>query len=147
MKFLLETFGNRNNMKTKLFLLSVFIISLAFRCNQAGLNPNYSTPPFIIDSHMHYSANDAWEKSFLEIYAGHNAMACLLISMEDIDRGIAFARAHPDRIIPYAAINIDSPTVVDDIQKVYAMGFKGLGELFATGRWDYNDPKYDTIWT
>jgi predicted TIM-barrel fold metal-dependent hydrolase len=133
-------------MKTKLFLLSVFAIIILFGCNQAGLKPNYSTPPFIIDSHMHYTATDDWEKSFLEIYTRHNAMACLLMPMKDLDRGIAFAKAHPDRVIPYAEINIDSPTVVEDIQKVYAMGFKGLGELFATGRWDYNDPKYDTIW-
>jgi predicted TIM-barrel fold metal-dependent hydrolase len=69
-----------------------------------------------------------------------------MISMEDIDRGIAFAKAHPDRVIPYAAIDINSPTVTEDIVKVREMGFKGLGELFATGRWDYNDPRYDTIW-
>jgi uncharacterized protein len=144
---LLHIIKNNNiMMKTKLFFLSVFAILLAFGCNRAGLKPNYSTPPFIIDSHMHYLATDTWEKSFLEIYTRHNAMACLLMPMKDLDRGIAFARAHPDRVIPYAEINIDSPTVVEDIQKVYAMGFKGLGELFATGRWDYNDPKYDTIW-
>ena len=104
------------------------------------------TPPFIIDSHMHYTATDEWEKSFLDIYTSHNAMACLLMPMKDLDRGIAFAKAHPDRVIPYAEIDIDSPTVVEDIQKVYSMGFKGLGELFAMGRRDYNDPKYDTIW-
>ena len=103
-------------------------------------------PPFIIDSHMHYTATDEWEKSFLDIYTRHNAMACLLMPMKDLDRGIAFAKAHPDRVIPYAEINIDSPTVVEDIQKVHSMGFRGLGELFAMGRRDYNDPKYDTIW-
>lgn len=134
-------------MKSNIFLLSGFLIGLVSGCSNSGSNPNYSTPPFIIDSHMHYSANDTWEQSFLEIYDGRNAMACLLISMEDLDRGISFARVHPDKVIPYAAINIDSKSVVEDIQKVYAMGFKGLGELFATGRWDYNDPKYDTIWS
>ncbi len=130
----------------KLFFLSIAAIALGFGCARGDLKPNYSTPSFIIDSHMHYDPTDAWEKSFLEIYSSHNAMACLLMDMKDLDRGIAFAKAHPDRVIPYAAIDIDSPTVVEDIQKVYAMGFKGLGELFAEGRWDYNDPKYDTIW-
>jgi len=133
-------------MKSKLFLLLAFTVIIAIGCTRSGSKPNYSTPSFIIDSHMHYTATDEWEKSFLEIYTRHNAMACLLMPMKDLDRGIAFAKAHPDRVIPYAEINIDSPTVVEDIQKVYAMGFKGLGELFATGRWDYNDPKYDTIW-
>ena len=111
-----------------------------------NLKLNNSTPPFIIDSHMHYTATDEWEKSFLDVFTSHNAMACLLMPMKDLDRGIAFAKAHPDRVIPYAEINIDSPTVVEDIQKVHSMGFRGLGELFAMGRRDYNDPKYDTIW-
>ena len=73
-------------------------------------------------------------------------MGCILVSMGDLERGIAFAEAHPERVIPYAAIKIDSPTVLDDIQKVYDMGFKGLGELFAVNQWNYDDPKYDPIW-
>jgi hypothetical protein len=74
-------------------------------------------------------------------------MACILVSMEDLDRGIAFAKAHPDRAVAYAAIDIESPTVTEEIMRVHNMGFRGLGELFATGRYDYNDPKYDTIWS
>jgi predicted TIM-barrel fold metal-dependent hydrolase len=133
-------------MKTLLTLVLLTGVVLASESDPAGVKPNYSTPPFIIDSHMHYSPTAAWEKSFLEIYARHNAMACLMMRMGDLDRGIAFAKAHPDRVIPYAAIDIDSPTVTADIRKIHAMGFRGLGELFAKGRWDYNDPKYDPIW-
>lgn len=128
-----------------LYIVSGFVLTF-FGCSSGSQKYNLSTPPFIIDSHMHYEANDDWEKSFLEIFSRHNAMACLLIPMKDIDRGIAFAKAHPERTIPYAEIDIDSPTVVDDINKVYGMGFRGLGELFAKGRRDYNDPKYDTVW-
>ncbi len=128
----------------------LFIIAVVTGCGggreSAELSPNYSRPPFIIDSHMHYEATDEWEESFLKIYGENNAMACLLMSMEDLDRGIAFAKAHPDCVIPYAEIDINSSTVTDDIMRVKAMGFRGLGELFATGRWDYNDPRYDTIW-
>lgn len=133
-------------MKNRIFLILIPAILLSFGCSRKGTSPVSKTPSFIIDSHVHYVATDDWEKSFLEVYTSHNAMACLLVEMKDLDRGIAFAKAHTDRIIPYAAILIDSPTVVADINKVYSMGFKGLGELFATGRWDYNDPKYDTIW-
>lgn len=128
------------------FIMLATTAALAAETNSAGEKPNYSAPPFIIDSHMHYAATVAWEKSFLEIYTRRNAMACLMMPMKDLERGIAFAKAHPDRVIPYAAIDIDSPTVTADIRRVHAMGFKGLGELFAKGRWDYNDPKYDPIW-
>jgi predicted TIM-barrel fold metal-dependent hydrolase len=108
--------------------------------------PAARTPRFIIDSHTHYRAADAWEKSFLDVYGRHNAMACVLVDMKDLDRGIAFAKAHPDRVIPYAAVDIDSPKVLDDIRRTHSMGFKGLGELFAVNQWNYDDPKYDSLW-
>ncbi len=104
-------------------------------------------PGVIIDSHTHYEATDAWERSFLEIYGKHNAAACVLVNMRDLSRGITFAKAHPDRVIPYAAIDIDSPTVLDDVKRVRTMGYKGLGELFAVKQWNYDDPKYDALWT
>lgn len=128
-------------MKT---FLSLVIGILGF----AGWAPSQapSTPGFIIDTHTHYRAADAWEKSFLTIYSRHNAMACVLIGMKDLERGIAFAKAHPDRVIPYAAVDIDSATVLNDIRRVHAMGFKGLGELFAVNQWNYDDPKYDAMW-
>ena len=100
-------------MKNKLFLLQILLVLIISGCGQKEIKDNYSVPSFIIDSHTHYGGTDAWEKSFLEIYTSYNAMACLLVDMDQLDRGIAFAKAHPDRVIPYAAIDIDSPTVVE----------------------------------
>ncbi len=138
-------------MKTKAVIVAIIVGGLLAGCKGTDsgkeLKPNYTTPAFLIDSHQHYRGTDEWEKSFLEIYTKHNAISCLLVSMKDLDRGIAFAKAHPDRVIPYAAIDIESPTVLDDVKKVHAMGFKGLGELFATGNYDYNDPKYEPLWS
>jgi uncharacterized protein len=133
-------------IKIRFYLLSAALILFLTGCSQGESEPNYSVPPFIIDSHMHYSPKDEWEKSFIEVYTEYNAMACLMVSMKDLERGISFARANPDRVIPYAAVDIESPTILDDIQKVYDMGFKGLGELFATGDYDYNDKKYEPMW-
>lgn len=133
-------------MRTKLILFLFQVLIIIPGCNLNSSKQSSWVPPFIIDSHIHYVATDEWEQSLIENYSKYNAMACILVSMKDLDRGITFAKAHPERVIPYAAINIDSPVVAEDIQKVYSMGFRGLGELFAKGRWDYNDPKYDTIW-
>lgn len=129
-------------MKHGLFLTIIAALSLAVGVH-AQSRP---LPPLVIDSHTHYRATDDWEKSFVTVYGKHHAMACLLIGMKDLDRGIAFAKAHPDLVIPYAAIDIDSPTVLDDIRRVKKMGFKGLGELFAVHQWNYDDPKYEPIW-
>ena len=141
-------------MKKKIILVFVILIFLlTFGCSEQREKTNVtiselnlSTPGFIIDSHIHYRATDEWEKSFLEIYEKWNAIGCILVGMDDLERGIVFAKAHPDRTIPYASIDIDSPTVLKDIQNAYDMGYKGLGELFATKDWNYDDPKYDPIW-
>ena len=139
-------------MKIKHSLLLVFAFIIFAGCNPKSsirnsgeYKPNYSTPSFIIDDNVHYRPTDEFEKSFLEVYTRHNAMAVLLVPMTSLDRGIAFAKAHPDRVIPYAAVEMDSPTILADVQKVYDMGFKGLGELFARFS-DYNDPKYEPLW-
>ncbi len=129
-------------MKKSLFVTAAILAAVHFGPAQSVSR----TPSFIIDSHTHYQATEAWEKSFISVYTRHNAMGCVLVDMKQLDRGIAFARAHPDRVIPYAAVEIDSPTVLDDIRKARAMGYKGLGELFAVNQWNYDDPKYDKMW-
>lgn len=104
-------------------------------------------PSFIIDAHVHYKANDAWERSFLDVYSRYNAMACLMVRMEDLDRGIRFAKAHPERVIPYAQIDVDSRNVLADVKKAHALGYKGLGELRVENQWNYDDPKYEPLWS
>lgn len=146
-------------MKLKHFLLPVLTVILLTGCsNPAGQSkstgwdestytPNYATPPFIIDSHVHARISPEWEKSFIEVYTKRNAMAVLFYNEQDWEAGMAFAKAHPDRVIPYAHVDIDSPAILKEVQKAYDMGFRGLGELFARGDWDYCDPKYEPLWT
>jgi uncharacterized protein len=132
-------------MQLKVFLVSLILISLLASCS-ADNAPNASRPCFIIDSHIQYRATDEWEKSFIDTYTLHNAMGCVMIPMEHLERGIRFALDHPERVIPYAQIDMDSPTITRDIRKVRAMGYRGLGKLTATGHWSYDDPRYDSIW-
>jgi predicted TIM-barrel fold metal-dependent hydrolase len=110
------------------------------------LKPNYTTPGFVIDAHIHYRGNDEWEKSFLDIYTKRNVIACIFVPMNILDRGILFAKAHPDRTIPFAQIHLDSPTILEDIKKVHSMGFKGLGEVASGNKWQYDHPEYDPVW-
>ena len=127
-------------------ILVLSVLAFVLGCTSPVQKPNLDTPGFIIDDHIHYRATDQWENDFLKIYGEYNAMACVLVGMNNLERGIKFANANPDRVIPYAAIEIDSPTVLEDIQKVYDMGFKGLGELFSRNQWNYDDVKYDPLW-
>jgi uncharacterized protein len=135
-------------MKIKSILTTVFAAaSLMMSCSDSKeIKPNTSRPDFIIDSHIHYRGTDEWENTFTEVFTRHKAMGCVLVGMEHLERGIEFARAHPELVIPYAAIDIESPTVTDDIRRAKELGYKGLGELFATKGWNYDNPKYDSIW-
>lgn len=133
-------------MNVKYVLMPALALLIAAVSCTTEDKPNLSRPDFIIDSHIHYRATDEWESTFVDVYTRHKAMACILVGMKDLDRGMQFYHDHPELVIPYAAIDIDSPTVTDDIRKVKDMGFKGLGELFATKGWDYDDPKHDSIW-
>ena len=100
-------------MNRNLVFLSLILATLFIRCasTTAEYKPNYKTPAFIIDSHIHYKPTAEWEKSLVEIYTKHHAMACILVDMDNLEKGIAFAKAHPEIVIPYAAVKIDSASV------------------------------------
>lgn len=144
-------------MKPVHLLLPFLAIILNTGCNNTGTPapgrdeskyvPDYRTPPFIIDSHVHSRPTEDWEKSFLDVYTKRNAMACVFFPMERAEQGIAFAKAHPDRVIPYIQIPLDSPTALEDIKKAYSMGFKGFGESVPGNKYVYDDPGYDPIYT
>ena len=127
-----------------LILINAFLLPNCTKKHKTNLY----TPNFIIDCHRHFPTNirpDGWKSMSLPVYKKYNAMGCFFVPMKNLEIGIKFANANPDRVIPYAAIDIDSPTVLEDIQKSYDMGYKGLGELFAKNQWNYNDPKYDQV--
>ena len=109
--------------------------------------PNYSTPQLVINSHQHSRPTAEWEKQFVETYTKYHAMACVFWPLERAEEGIAFAKAHPDLVIPYIQISLDSPTVLEDIKKTYSMGYKGFGEIPSGSKYRYDDPSYDPIWT
>ena len=128
-------------------LLFTACIILFNACTSKNTHGAQNPPPFIIDAHVHYQATDTWEKSFLDVYSRFNAMACLLVSEEDVERGIHFAKAHSDRIIPYVRIHLDNPQVLQYIKKVHSMGYKGLGEVAPGNKYNYDDERYDSIWS
>ena len=109
--------------------------------------PDYSTPELVINSHQHSRDTEAWEKEFIETYTRYHAMACVFWPLERAEKGIAFAKAHPDLVIPYIQISLDSPTVLDDIKRTHAMGYKGFGEIPSGSLYRYDDPSYEPIWT
>ena len=104
-------------------------------------------PTFIINIHQHYPGTEEWEKEFIETYTKYNAMACVFITgVENLEHGMAFAKAHPDRVIPFFRAPLDSPTVLEDIKKAHSMGCKGFGEVVPGNIYVYDDPHYEPIY-
>jgi len=144
-KFFLTKKGVSDMKRVISCILVLSVFTFFFSLGVSAQEPNLSTPGFIIDNHIHYRATDEWEKDFLTVFKEYNAIGCVLVRMNNMERGIKFAKENPDRVIPYAAVDIDNPNVLKDIQKVYDMGYKGLGEL-PVNQLNYDDPKYDPVW-
>ena len=136
-----------------LILFAVFYILLSGCTTQAPqqkadtYEPNYTTPQFVINSHQHSRDTEEWEKQFVETYTKYHMMACVFWTLEKAEKGIAFAKAHPDLVIPYIQISIDSPTVLEDIKKAHAMGYNGFGEIPSGNLYRYDDERYEPVWT
>lgn len=109
--------------------------------------PDYTTPRLVINSHQHSRDTEEWEKQFVETYTKYHMMACVFWPMEKAGKGMAFAKAHPDLVIPYIQISIDSPSVLEDIKKAHAMGYKGFGEIPSGNLYRYDDERYEPVWS
>jgi len=55
-------------------------------------------------------------------------MACVFWPLERAEKGIAFAKAHPELVIPYIQIPLDSPTVLEDIKRL-TLWIQRIGEI------------------
>ena len=96
-------------MKKEIYLLVVLsAMLLVFGCVkqtpqqiQTMPEPNLSTSGFIIDSHIHYEPTDEWEQLFVKQFEKWNAIGCILVDWTDLERGIAFAKAHSDNVVYY----------------------------------------------
>lgn len=121
----------------------LFIYTLLFTITGCG---KISLPPRIIDSHIHYERQPSFIPNLVAEYRKYNAIACIMTPMEGLDVVAQAMRDYPDMIVGFGQINIDTSTVMEDIEKFHAAGFKGLGELFATNKWNYDDEHYFPIW-
>ncbi len=101
-----------------------------------------SSPPrrFIIDSHQHFDAKPDYIQRLVTVYRPRNAMACVLTPMSGFEAVRQAAAAHPDVIIPYGRIDVDSPEAASEIKKFAEAGWKGI--KMHSPRHDWQDPRY-----
>jgi uncharacterized protein len=104
-----------------------------------------SAQPKIIDGHVHYNGDPAFLQKLLAKLDSVDGMAFLLVPPSDMDTAVPFIHAHPNRLIGFANIDMDSAHALEQIDLAHEAGFRGLGELEYVAH-NFDDPVYFPIY-
>ena len=97
-------------------------------------------PDFILDSHIHCGGDEAWVEEMVAVYRRHNAMACVLTWIEDLELMVDAVRSHPDVFIGYGRVHLDDPAAVRQIETFKNNDFVGM--KFHSPRENFDHPSY-----
>lgn len=120
----------------------LFLLACAFICNTLF---SQSTQPKIIDGHVHYNGDPAFLQKLLAKLESVDGMAFLLVPPADMDTAVPFIHAHPDHLVGFGEIDMDSAHALEQIDLAHEAGFRGLGELEYVQH-NYDDPVYFPIY-
>ncbi len=104
-----------------------------------------SRPPKIIDVHVHYNGEPGVLEKLLDRLNAVNGLAFLLTTPKGFPQASRFIQEHPNRFIGFGDINLDDPSVLQQVDRFHAAGFRGLGEISTTLK-DYDDQAYWPIY-
>jgi hypothetical protein len=104
-----------------------------------------SAQPKIIDGHVHYNGDPAFLQKLLQKLDSVDGMAFLLVPPAEMDTAVPIIHAHPDRLVGFAEIDMDSAHALEDIDIAHEAGFRGIGELEYV-RHNFDDPIYFPIY-
>src|SRR5689334_8106393 len=100
----------------------------------------------IIDIHVHFDAkNPNFIEDFLKVSERVNLTALMLTPFENRKVVGEAAKQHPTRIVPFGYVELDAPDVVQQVEELHNMGFRGLGELEFVKK-PYIDPSYFPVY-
>ncbi|MBW7996544.1 MAG: amidohydrolase family protein [Candidatus Glassbacteria bacterium] len=122
----------------KNFTLLAFALLISFSVSRLAAQD------FIIDSHNHTEGSQQWVEDMVKTYRAHNAMACVLTWMRDLELVKKAAEEYPDVFIPYGRVRPDDPNAVREIEQFYKAGFVGIKFHSPQKNWD--DPKYHQLY-
>lgn len=74
-----------------------------------------------------------------------NLTACLLTPFAHRHIVADAAKQHPRQIVPFGFVDLDAPDVLQQVEELHSLGFRGLGELEFVKK-PYNDPSYFPVY-
>ena len=96
----------------------------------------------IVDIHVHFDEKKPnFIPDLLKLSDRLNLTACLLTPFRNRKVVAEAAKQHPRQIIPFGFVDLDAPDVVEQVEELHAMGYRGLGELEFVKK-PYNDLSY-----
>jgi predicted TIM-barrel fold metal-dependent hydrolase len=108
--------------------------------------PDSSGKGRIVDMHVHFDPkNPNYIEDFLKVSERLNLTALMLTPFENRVVVAEAAKQHPTRIIPFGYVDLDAPDVVQQVEELHSMGFRGLGELEFVKK-PYIDPGYFPVY-
>lgn len=101
--------------------------------------------PKLIDAHVHYNGDPAFLKQLLAKLDEVNGLAFLMVDPKDLDGVKDAVKQHSNRLIGFGEIKLDTPDVLQQVDRFHAAGFRGLGEISSSLK-RYDDPAYTPIY-
>ncbi len=104
-----------------------------------------SAVPKLIDVHEHFNGEPGVLDRLLSKLDAVDGMGILLVTPQALSEASAFIAKHPNRFIGFGDIKLDSPDVLQQIDRFHQAGFRGLGEITSSQK-NYDDHFYWPIY-
>lgn len=101
-------------------------------------------PKFMIDAHYHCKSTKEWVEQTVKIYRQHNAMACTLTRIEDMELIKDAMASYPDVFIGYGRVRLDNSDAIREVETFKKNGFVGM--KFHSPQKNFDDPSYFQVY-
>jgi hypothetical protein len=100
----------------------------------------------IVDMHVHFDEkNPNFIADLVKVSERLNMTACVLTPYPSRKLIAEAAKQYPARIVPFGYVDLDGPDVVQQVEELHTLNYRGLGELEFVKK-PYTDPSYMPVY-
>src|SRR2546430_7959221 len=100
----------------------------------------------IVDMHVHFDEkNPNFVGDLVKVAERLNMTACVLTPFPKRKLIAEAAKQYPARIVPFGYVDLDAPDVVQHVEELHTLNYRGLGELEFVKK-PYTDPSYMPVY-
>ena len=100
----------------------------------------------IVDMHVHFDEkNPNFIGDLVKVCERLNMTACVLTPYPNRKVIAEAAKQYPTHIVPFGFVDLDAPDVVQQVEDLHTLNYRGLGELEFVKK-PYTDPSYMPVY-